>query len=303
MASFGTIRFWQAVCTACLFSALLTGLFWPLSCEAQQKRYRPPPDYVQLSRPDQEVGRRALAEFRSVGLRDSFYLEFVLRVLPRRGAERRIEGRLWEAHEGADSFRRLELNPTSANQAATSRLLLQGGNAPQVWLWRPEGDGGVKTLGGKAIFDRLDGTDLTPFDLQMPFLEWKDVEFEGVRKIRGRPSHSFLFYPPSDYAAWQPSLSGVRVYLDTQYNALVQVEQLGEQGRIEKSMSVLDLKKVGERWIVKTIDVRDEITRNKTRFSVTAAALGQSFSGMLFSPAELGNQLQAPVLGLTRIEP
>ena len=72
---------------------------------------------------------------------------------------------------------------------------------------------------------------------------------------------------------------------------------------VEKSVSVLDLKKWGERWMVKTIDVRNEITRNKTRFSVTAAALELTFSQALFSPEELGTAFQPPRMELTRVEP
>jgi len=160
----------------------------------------------------------------------------------------------------------------------------------------------VDVLPGSALFDPIGGTDLTAFDLQMPFLFWTDFEFEGVRKVRGRPAHAFLFYPPTDYATWQPALSGVRVYLDSQYNALVQVEQIVDLGKVAKSMSVLDLKKIDDQWIVKNIDVRDEASRNKTRFGVTGAVLNEAFAGALFSPAELPTAVLPPG-GITRIEP
>jgi len=303
MTSSGTLRFGQTVCTVCLFVfwGCLIGL--PQTASAQQKRYRPLPDYVQLGRPDQEVGRKVLSEFRESGAGGSYYLEFQLRVLPRRGKERLVYGRLWESRIDGDSVRRIELRSGAADDASVSlRLLVRGGTNPAMWRWTPDIPSVVDVLPGNALFDPIGGTDLTAFDLQMPFLFWTDFEFEGVRKVRGRPAHAFLFYPPVDYAAWQPMLSGVRVYLDSQYNALVQVEQIVDLGKVAKSMSVLDLKKIDDQWIVKNIDVRDEASRNKTRFGVTGAALNEAFAGALFSPGELPTAVGPPG-EVTRIEP
>ena len=53
---------------------------------------------------------------------------------------------------------------------------------------------------------------------------------------------------------------------------------------MEKTISLLDLKKVGEQWLVKTIDIRNARTRDKTRFSVTSAALGLEWPVALFGP-------------------
>jgi hypothetical protein len=65
-------------------------------------------------------------------------------------------------------------------------------------------------------------------------------------------------------------------------------------------MSVLDLKKAGEQWMVKTIDLRDERTRHKTRFQITGVALEQDFSPVIFSPDQLDLPLTAPerIIGL-----
>ena len=68
-------------------------------------------------------------------------------------------------------------------------------------------------------------------------------------------------------------LTGVRMLVDTQFQALVQAELLGLKGSVVKTISILDLKKVGEQWIPKSIDFRNHLTRGKTRFTVTAAAL------------------------------
>jgi hypothetical protein len=279
---------------ACLvvFSAGLTGESF-----AQSHRYRPPAQYLQLAKPDQAEGRRILEDFRRKGIAGDYYLEFALRVLPRRGDERVVQGRLWGSRNDRGPVSRVILQPGEANER---RLLVQNGPDSAVWLW-PGPGGQVATLGSAALFTPLADTDLTAFDLQMPFLYWSDFVFEGVAPVGGRPAHVFLLYPPAEIAAQRPELTGVRVYLDTQFGALVQARQIGEGDRAIKTITVLDLKKVDDQWIVKTIDVRDDATRNKTQFNITGAALGLEFSSGLFDPATLAEMIRPPAA--TRIRP
>jgi hypothetical protein len=152
----------------------------------------------------------------------------------------------------------------------------------------------VAPLGVEALFEPVAGTGLTAFDLQMPFLYWPEFVYEGLARMHGRPAHQFLFYPPADVARRNLALHGVRAYLDTQYTALVQVELIGENDLALKTLSILDLKKIGDQWIVKSVDCRDEPTRNKTRFAVTAAALNQRFSSKVFDPGDLAEPAAIP---------
>jgi hypothetical protein len=89
----------------------------------------------------------------------------------------------------------------------------------------------------------------------------------------------------------------VRIGLDTQYEALVESELLGNNGESLKTFSLVELKKVSDQWIMRTIEVRDEANRSKTRLAINAAALGRSFSSALFDPATLPEQLSAPADG------
>ncbi len=277
----------QAATVACLAFLAVAA-----PANAQQKGYRPLPRYVQTAAPDQAEGARILEQFRSVGIAGDHYLEFELRVMPRRGAERRIPGRLWGGRSPSGPIWRFILQPGQG--AEERRWLIQNGPRPALWGWNPATPDRTQVLGGQALFDPIGGTDLTAFDLQMPFFYWTDHVFEGVTRVRGRPAQVFLLYPPADFAERHPALTGVRVYLDLEYHAMVQAEQLGADGRASKAMTVIDLKKVGEQWIVKSIDVRDEATRNKTRFSVTGAALDLDFSRSLFDPAMLAETLSPP---------
>lgn len=256
---------------------------------------------MQLSPPDQKQGAEILREMRAAGPDGDYYLEFELRVLPRRGGdERRVPGRLWGGRTAEGPVTRMSLAAPAGKAGAEARVLVQGGPRPAAWQW-PAADGSPAiAVDEGALFAPLAGTDLSAFDLQMPFLYWSDFVYEGKTRLLDRPADTFLLYPPASLAARRPDLAAMRVYLDPQYHALVQAEQLGENERVLKSMRVVELKKIGEQWMVKSVELRDEKTRNKTRFVVTAAALGRDFASGIFDPGSLALTLNPPP-SLTRL--
>jgi hypothetical protein len=282
--------FWRQVMS---ITCLLFFLGTSLTAFAQPKRFRPQPQYLQLGEPDQAKGREILADFRTRGNEGDYFWEFELRVLPRLGEESVIPGRIWGSRNDSGPITRIVLWPGVTN--SERRLLVQNGPKNATWGWRADqAASGVTLLGPAAWFDPLGETDLTAFDLQMPFIFWNDVVFEGVTNFLNRPAHVFLFYPPAEITALRPSLTGVRVYLDTAYRALVQCEQIGEGGKVLKTLTLGAFKKVDDRWIVKSGDFRDEATRNKTRFLVTNAAMGLELPARVFEPATLGETIRPP---------
>jgi hypothetical protein len=278
--------------------ALAWAIGAPTTLHAQSRLNRPVPRYVQVQPPDQKAGAEILREMRAMDTAGDYYFDFELRVLPRRGEERRVPGRLWGGRTPEGPVSRLVLFGTAEGE---KRLLVQGGPRPAAWQW-PAADGAA-TIGMDegALFEPLAGTDLSAFDLQMPFLYWTDFVYEGKARLNDRPADAFLLYPPASLAKRRPDLAAMRVYLDPQYHAIVQAEQLGADERVLKSMRIVELKKVGETWIVKAVELRDEATRNKTRFVVRTAAVDRDFSSALFEPGNLSGSFNPPS-GLTRLE-
>lgn len=268
----------------------LTAMFLAAAPAAAQRRHRPPPDYVQLSPPDQQRGQEVLEEFRRMGIAGDYYLEFELRVLPRRGEGMTLPGRMWGTRADSGPVTRVTVRP--GDPAGEVRLLVRGGETPAVWRWRA-GESPLR-LDAAALFEPVAGAGLTAFDLQLPFLHWQDFVYEGLTRTHGRPAHQFLFYPPPEVAKQNPELTGVRAYLDTQYGGLVKTELIGAEGRLRKTLNLLNFKKVGDQWIVKSLDLFDETTRNKTRFVITAAALNLRHPAKIFEPEELEAALHPP---------
>ncbi|MGH7995229.1 MAG: outer membrane lipoprotein-sorting protein, partial [Opitutaceae bacterium] len=210
------------------------------------------------------------------------YFEFMLRSLPRRGAEKDFPGRLWAGRNSQGPVWRIELD-------GGPRFLVQDG--PHAAVWRTSGAGVERAPLGVPLIPDLD---ITPFDLLMPYFYWPDARAVGVDRVLGRPADVFVFRPPADFGAQVPGLAEVRAYLDGEYHAPLQVESLGPAGSVFKTLTLVDLKRVAGQVLPKDIDVRDEATRNKTRFSLTAVELGVDLSPALFTPASLTEAVAPP---------
>jgi hypothetical protein len=248
-----------------------------------------PPELAQVGLPDAAETKQILEQFRKSGVAGQYFFEFELHALPRRGDETVFRGRLWAGRNEQGAINRVEVTDASGK---TRRLLVQNGE--QARLWRFDGVT-VKSLGAAEAFEPLiPGLEITAFDLQMPFLYWPDARVERVaRSFRGRPANVFLFPTPASARDNPAKITAVRAYLDTQYNALMQVEYLGANG-VLKTIALVDLKKIGEQYIPKSFDVRNEVTRDKTRFLVTAAALDLQLAPAVFEPATLAEAVQSP---------
>ena len=240
---------------------------------------------------DSAADAALLEQFRQAIWAEPIYAEFDLRQMPRRGSEHVFKGRFWGGRNERGPVTRLELDVGKGG--FSHRFLVQGG--PDGAVWTSDGVGGGALSEAAVLAPLAPGVEMTPFDmLPMPYLYWLDSELVGVERIRGRQANIYVFLPSADFAARNPSIKSVRAYLDTQYNALEQSEINGPTGRVAKTLILLELRKVGDRWIPKDLDARNEVTRDKTRLSLTAVAVGVRTDAKAFDPSQLGLPLAPP---------
>jgi hypothetical protein len=266
---------------------LLPALF-ALRAVAGPVSTNPAPDYAQIGTLDQAAGRASIEKFRDAGLPVS-YMEFVLSFLPRRGDEISIPGRLWADRNEQGPVLRIVLNPGAPDER---RWLLQGGPRPAAW--RRDGTGETRTA---SLTDPLwDGWETTPFDLEMPLmaLYWPDETLVSINKVNNRPANAFVFRPPAAFVTQHPDIGGVRAYFDIELNGPEQTELLAPNGHVLKSWILRDWIKVSETWIPKQVDVRNEDTRDKTRYELTGAAVNIPRSAARFDSARLGDDSDSP---------
>lgn len=244
---------------------------------------------AQIGKPDAAETARILEQFRRSGWLG--YFEFELRSMPRRGRGTTFRGQMWGGLNEQGAVTRIELVDA---KGVKHRFLLQNGENAAVWRFA---DGKVSRVEGPELFrPLLPELEITPFDLQMPFLYWPDARVEGVERVLGRPAYAFVFAPPADFAKQSTDVKFVRAFFDAQFNAPVRIEQTDAR-RVIKVMTLIALKKVGEETIPKTFDVRNERTGDKTRFQIKAAALRVPFPPRTFQPEGLADEVAPPDAG------
>jgi hypothetical protein len=235
--------------------------------------------------PDRASADAILEHFRQSIWAEPVYAEFDLRQLPRRGDEKDFHGRFWASRNERGPVTRIELDVGKGGM--TRHLLIQGG--ADGGLWSSDGPGPGAPADDLLLTPLVPGVEMTPFDLlPMPYLYWLDYDLTSIERIRGRAAYVFVFTPSADFANKFLTVKSMRAYLDTQYDALVQSEAIGPAGKVAKTLSLLELRKVGDRWIPKDVEVRNEATRDKTRLSLTSVAVGLPFDPATFDPAQLG---------------
>lgn len=270
--------------------ALALGV-WGASAGEAQSRRRPPPRYLAINEPDRLEAMRILEDMRSLSLGGLWsYQEFELRILPRRGDERRLTGRMFAERNATGPLLRIEVTEADAS---VDVVLVQSGERPAAW--RLSADRDAEPISGAQAMQPLAGTNLSAADLQMPFIFWKDFVYEGREESAGRPAFVFLLYPPAADADAYPEIGGVRAYIDTQFHVPTRIQWVDDAGKPLKTISVVSLMKVEERSGVKSFDVRDERTRDKTRLVFTAVAPDVKLPADLFSPSGPGGPAKVEI--------
>lgn len=255
------------------------------SAEAQRRLTPRPIPYSELER---EEGERRLQEIRRMGIEGVYSFVFELRDMPRRGEESRFSGQLWGSRRAVGPVFRYEIREEGDGNGRTLRFLVWNGFEPKIWMYdTAEPDPEVRRMATGELFDPIQGTSFTAFDLQMPYLFWEEFAYEGLGRVRGRSSHGFLMHPPEEVAETFPWLVGVRMYLDAEFNALTAAEIIGEGGEILRSFNIIEIKRVEEEWILKKIDYRNRKTDDKTRLSIRGAVFDLPEEEYSFSPEAL----------------
>lgn len=260
-----------------LISLLAVSALWA------QPRGKVPPQFLNPTPLDEATGKAKLQRLRdSQPLGDTF-LGFELAHYKKGKRTATSIGYLWTSWNDLGPVSRL-LVRLPENTGGEQQFILQNGPAPSLLGLRASAFAPVAAE--RRDSPLMSGIAFTAFDVQMPFIYWPDTIYEGPLRLRGRQAHNFLLYPPSESAAPQ-GIAAVRLTLDATFNAPLRIQLLGEDGAPVRTLQILSFKKVGEQWLVKTIDLLDEKSREKTRFEVKSAATGIDLPTSVFSPESI----------------
>ncbi|MEM7790747.1 MAG: hypothetical protein AAF546_05035 [Verrucomicrobiota bacterium] len=238
---------------------------------------------------DREEGQRRLAAFRGQRLRGDYCFNFQLEHLPRREKTVRYNGKMWGTWNEQGALTRFQISEAALGSAETStdlflEVIIQNGKTPSVWK-RQTSDQHFEKVNGEQLFEPLiPGIVYSPFDLQMPFIFWDQFEYEGPARVRSRIVQRFLMLAPDDPLYESRGIDAVRLSLDDTYDALFVVEVIGEQGEELSRFDVENFKKIQGQYIVKSITLKDHVSRDRTRFIVREASVGIDLDPLIFNP-------------------
>ena len=244
-----------------------------------------------MERIDTEEGTKRLAAFRRQRLEGDFCFKFELAHKPRQGRTIPYAGIMWGSWNESGPITRLRVSSVHSkdnetiNSSQEVELIIQNGITPQAWILRNDGSD-FELIEGEDLFEPImPGLLYSPFDLQMPFLYWKDFTYEGPALVGAtRIAQQFFMQSPASSASAQRGISGVRVGLDDTYNTLWRIEVMNADGEVSSRFAVESFKKIQQQYIVKRITLTDYSSRDRTTFEVKAAAVGISLNRNLFCP-------------------
>ncbi|WOO43375.1 outer membrane lipoprotein-sorting protein [Rubellicoccus peritrichatus] len=244
------------------------------------------PTVPKVDQIDQEEGAKLIEKFRLQRLRGDYVFHFDLENIPRRGKKSIYEGIIWGTwNDKGPLSRAIIWSPGKPNEPLM-QIIAQGGAKPEVWLWEPGKD--VRALEPKEFFEPLlPNNHYSAFDLLMPFVFWDKYQYEGSKRVKGRPAHQFVMWPSDSIREARPDLGAAFIALDANYNALVKAELLDESGDEIQTIEVQSFKEVDDQYIIKQIDLLEEVTRDKSRFIVRGAAVNQKLDPKTFDPKQI----------------
>lgn len=287
----------------------LLALWSPLADAQRRLLDRSPLDTVGKN-PSQEEGWEILKTFRSLGWDGGYHWRVQLKIMPRREKTRYLNGIIYGDRTDSGPISRIDIveepmdvdakgNPT---ERQVLRLLLQSGQNPYALQKRSGESGPPQVVSSAEALEKIAGSEFSLFDLMAPYVYWPDFRYEGRTTFRGSPTHLFWMYPPEEDAPLKQQISGVRLYINDQFNVLVQTEIFGAEGKKLKTIYIIGVDKVDGQTIFKELDVRNEVTRDKTRLKIVDASMGLELPASLFTAQSLMEDLQSQRIPVARQE-
>ncbi len=269
-----------------LIALCMTGLLSPLDLLAQRpgERGRGVPDVREI---DARSGAELLDDFRAQRLQGDFVFRFDLVYLPRRDDAKTYDGMMWGTWTDAGPCTRVAIWNPEQPADVLLQLLIQGGPNPVVWR-SERGGQPIRLEASEWEQPLLPPMPYSPFDLLMPFIYWQDAHYLGSERLRGRPAHRFRIHADQAAVA-EEMVAAVDLSLDARFNALLGADMLDQDGNPIRSLRVQSFRMVNDQYIVKSIDLTDEQSRDRARFQVWRAGVGLALPPHVFDPATLAD--------------
>ncbi len=116
----------------------------------------------------------------------------------------------------------------------------------------------LKPARAPGMDEAIRGTDITWNDLTLSFLWWRDGRLAGRESLRGRDCIMVDFMHSGS----------TRLWVDDKLFMIIQAEEYDEAGSRTRRLSVKNIKKIGDVWMLKDLEVRQYPSMHRTLLRV-----------------------------------
>jgi len=233
-----------------------------------------------------EAAKERWQEFFNSRQSENYFFEFDLVHIPRKSESTTYKGFLLGKYFDGNYHTRLILSDEKSNED----FLMIYSNRGEHKVYKFD-----KEINAPRLLEKSEWTNSfikelisSPFEVFMPYKSWESF-YTGAGRI-GQAVYFYTLKSPSE------DLPNVRIALSREFNHPVQSEFLKEN-IAQKTVSLSSVKKVGDYWIMKDVEIKDNISKDKDKMIVVAANLEDILDKKLFTPENLGKAIeQKPVL-------
>jgi hypothetical protein len=111
----------------------------------------------------------------------------------------------------------------------------------------------------------IQDTEISWLDLTLSYLWWEDGSIVDADTVKGRNCYIVQLRVPAAEASYR---GVVKLWIDCEYRLLLQATLYDDSGKPVRSLSVKSFKQINDQWMVKDIEVRNEVTRNFTTMRI-----------------------------------
>jgi outer membrane lipoprotein-sorting protein len=142
-----------------------------------------------------------------------------------------------------------------AREAGTKMLK----NNDKLWTYSPQTDRTIQ-ISGHMLRQSVMGSDMSYNDMmeEQPLMEMYEASLEGIELINDRSYH-ILFLEGKIKGLSYPKR---RIWVDSKFMLPMKEELYAKSGKILKSISLDDIKKIQGRWFPTKFIFKDELKRN-----------------------------------------
>lgn len=206
-------------------------------------------------------GDEILAAVRQALPGDHLQIEAELRVKNASGATERFLQAGMDLNWGAaEPSARYDLRDRFGDPLARLEIRRPPGAVPEYALW----EGSATEAVVPDLHASVAETTLTWMDLCFDFLWWPDAQRLEFEEKKGRLCHVVEIPAPKP----TPACRRVRLWVDTDVHAILEVEVYGEGEEPARRLKVRSFQKIEEQWTLKDLDAIAYPARRKTTLRV-----------------------------------